>query len=524
MNVNMSKEQKIIIKKARDYNVLVDCVVGSGKTTTILEIAADQPKSKILLLVYNNKLRKDTINRASLRGLTNIDIHTFHSYCYNNLEDHKASTDYDLLKIIRESRAGTSLNFKNPSMNVYDMVIIDEAQDLNQMYYEISCILLKSLKKLSSMVKICIFGDRNQSIYKYNGSDQRYIIYADKLFNFNNIQWTKETLSETFRLPVTIKNFVNFIRQDFNIVSNKISSYRPRYIICNTWGLRPYQEIKYYLDNGYSYSDILVLGPSLKIFKKIIDKLSQEGIPIYSSQGSETIGDGIGRIIFCTFHQAKGLERKVSIVFNFDDSYYKYYNKIGSMDECPNELYVGSTRSSERLSLIHDCKNNFLPFIVKRSINYTSLLLTKLCDVELPSSYTLEKIFQNKGKIISSDSDKTVSISVTDCLKHIPVSVIEKLLTFLTIDKIETETGNPIKVSKTTIGSHTYEFIADITGIAVPMYFQQKMTGSCTVKELVSQNIYSTFKLPEVPVLPFKNETFNISQMIETEEFKGLLD
>ena len=34
-----------------------------------------------------------------------------------------------------------------------------------------------------------------------------------------------------------------------------------------------------------------------------------------------------GKLVFSTFHQTKGLQRKAVLVFNFDESYYKYYNK-----------------------------------------------------------------------------------------------------------------------------------------------------------------------------------------------------
>ncbi len=33
------------------------------------------------------------------------------------------------------------------------------------------------------------------------------------------------------------------------------------------------------------------------------------------------------KIIFTTFHKSKGRERKLVIVFNFDESYFYYYNK-----------------------------------------------------------------------------------------------------------------------------------------------------------------------------------------------------
>ena len=41
------------------FNVLVDSVAGSGKTTTNLHIAKALPHYKILLLTYNSKLKEE---------------------------------------------------------------------------------------------------------------------------------------------------------------------------------------------------------------------------------------------------------------------------------------------------------------------------------------------------------------------------------------------------------------------------------------------------------------------------------
>ena len=47
-----------------------------------------------------------------------------------------------------------------------------------------------------------------------------------------------------------------------------------------------------------------------------------------------------GKIVFSTFHQVKGLERKVVIIYNFDNSYFIYYEKDKSPFICPNTIYV----------------------------------------------------------------------------------------------------------------------------------------------------------------------------------------
>ena len=75
-------------------------------------------------------------------------------------------------------------------------------------------------------------------------------------------------------------------------------------------------------------------------------------------------------MVFSSIHQSKGSERKYCILFGFDDSYNKYYNKHESPYICPNTLYVACTRASEELLLIqsNDCKP--LEFLDYKNIDF----------------------------------------------------------------------------------------------------------------------------------------------------------
>lgn len=54
------------------------------------------------------------------------------------------------------------------------------------------------------------------------------------------------------------------------------------------------------------------------------------------------------KIVFLSYNKAKGLERKVVIVLNFDEGYNKYFNKKNkNKDICANAHYVALTRGSE---------------------------------------------------------------------------------------------------------------------------------------------------------------------------------
>jgi superfamily I DNA/RNA helicase len=221
---SISNEQSNIIKSLENNNIIVDSVAGSGKTTTILYITKANPNKNILLLTYNSKLKLETRNRVKNLNLKNIEVHSYHSYCVKYYDNH-CITDSKIREIINTE----SVFIKLPKN--YDIIILDEAQDITPLYFELIC---KIIKDLNYNTKICIFGDQNQSIYGFNKADERYIIYGDKLFNFNQLTWKKEYLKESFRITNKMAEFINNCMLDYDrIISNKKSNVLVRYIICD---------------------------------------------------------------------------------------------------------------------------------------------------------------------------------------------------------------------------------------------------------------------------------------------------
>ena len=46
-----------------------------------------------------------------------------------------------------------------------------------------------------------------------------------------------------------------------------------------------------------------------------------------------------------SFHQSKGLERKLVVVFNYEASFFRFFAKEtppASRNVCPNAMYVGA--------------------------------------------------------------------------------------------------------------------------------------------------------------------------------------
>ena len=474
----ISIEQNDIVNQiSLNNNVVVDSVAGSGKTTCTLHIAKKFNTMNILLLTYNSKLKIETRDKSKALNINNIKVHSYHSFCVAYY-DNQCFTDSIIYKIL------TNKNKSFVDFN-YDLIILDEAQDITVLYYELICKIYQDNKNTA---KICIFGDKNQSIFDFNKADQRYIEYASELFNFNSYNWVKCNLSTSFRITNEMSLFINrCLLHEERIISNKILNHKPRYIICNCFGdkkgikLRTFDEIKYYFNLGYKPSDMFILAPSVKSLnspiRKLENKIKKElaHVMIYvPTNDDEKLDEELlkDKMIFSTFHQTKGLERKVVIIFGFDESYFEYYKKDSNPYVCSNELYVATTRGIEQLTLFHHYTNDYLKFINQSNIS-------ACCFLDKSKLFVLKK----------SDNTVYIDTPVTDLIKFLPQNVIDNCFDQLEITQNKKYVLNPIDIPLKITNDVTTESISEITGIAIPSMLELKLKNKISIfDELVKSN------------------------------------
>jgi superfamily I DNA/RNA helicase len=90
----------------------------------------------------------------------------------------------------------------------YDMVIVDEGQDLNEDLLWGLVTLLRNPN--GPPPDLLVLGDKLQSIYGYRGSDFRYLDYASQAYPTTPARlWKSATLDTSFRLPLPSANFIN---------------------------------------------------------------------------------------------------------------------------------------------------------------------------------------------------------------------------------------------------------------------------------------------------------------------------
>ena len=472
-----SGEQAAIIDAViAGKNVIVDSVAGSGKTTTILHIGMSfcgkqpaesgmsfcgkQPaetQKKILVLTYNAKLKIETREKAASLGLDNMEIHSYHAFCVKYY-DHRCHTDPGMITVLKTD--------KKPKQKFsYDIILLDEQQDMTNLYYK----LVKKIIKDSGTtdIQIACFGDIYQNIYSFKGSDDRFLSFADKIYGLSSERdWIHLRICESFRITTNMCGFINkHLLGNTRITIKKESSLKVRYIICDTFTLTPYDEFRRYIELGYRANDIFILAPSVKKGKhdspvRILEnRIVNSGISCYVPiSDEEKIDEQViqNKVVFSTFHQVKGLERKIVLVFNFDDSYFDFYGRDLPKDRCPNIMYVALTRAKEQMTLFHHYENEYLSCLRER--------------YRLSSTCTLIERRDCLG--IKKTLQEPLELSVTELIRNMGTEIIDYAIhsiDYKTVQPAQKTIDIPLKVQT---GPTSFENVSDINGVAIPAIYE----------------------------------------------------
>lgn len=502
-----SDEQMAIINSVfLNNDVIVNAVSGSGKSTCVLSMAKFINK-KILQITYNKSLRHEVKNKAILAGLNNISIHTYHSLAvkyYNN----KAFTDDILHKIVSD-------NLPAERMEYFDIIVIDEAQDMTNLLYNFVYKFIKDMsiwqsRKIEEFTEfgfatrpikpqIVIMGDEFQAVYEFKGADRRYLTLSNYLWDMNKF----------FKLP--LKTSYRVTRQIADFVNNEMLGYE-RIVACKDGPPIDYitgscyenlNNIYFIIKNGnYKPEDIFVLVASIKsksnyvAYKKLENIFVDNGWPVFVPISDDAnLSDSIiqNKIVFSTFHQSKGRERPVVVILGFDNNYFKYYCD-NNPNECPPTLYVAATRASHKL-IISD--NSFdagqhLPFL--KNYNFFHKPYIK----HHGRTYT---------RFFNKFADKHHNYTVHDLTKFIRNDISVKMMPLID------EVFSLIRPAKETIGllgEYNKEEVSDINAIVIPSIFEYFNSGQLSIKKYIDQHvacqenksIISLYDIPKNPYTP----------------------
>lgn len=334
MSINLSDEQENMIKYALDgRNVLVDACIGSGKTTTIQQLCNRIPTDKsVLYLTYNKLLKIDA--RDKIRR-SNCLVTNYHGFAYTCLARMKIRCGIsDLIQ---------TFNRVKPTVPRYDVLIIDEYQDIEQEFAE----MLEHIRNSNPDVQIIMVGDMQQKIYDKTTLD------AEKFAKDFLSEYTAVNFTKCFRISESHAAMLG------RIWHKEINGVNPK---CRISTMTEYEAADFLAERDPS--EFLCLGARTGSMSRVLNKL-ERNYPkkfnkntIYASilDTDNRVEPSKETAIFTTFDSSKGLERKICVVFDFTSSYWNVRLGMPSAKYSilRNIFCVAASRGKEQIIFVED--------------------------------------------------------------------------------------------------------------------------------------------------------------------------
>lgn len=499
-----SKEQEEIVKMAEGNNLKVEAVAGAGKTTTFLHISLRYQARRWLLLTYNARLKEETRERVKRMGIQNMEVHSYHALCTKYFSS-SCHTDNG----IRAFLSGSTVLRPKKAFPEFHGLMIDECQDMKPLYFELIKRIHKEIHRFNQFILV---GDPKQNIFEYDEADARFLTLSPRLFGpLSLLEWKSPVLKESFRLNEKTAHFLNecvFKRE--TIRATRKDGKKPVYLICDIYKHTEFifNRIQKFVHEN-SVDDVFIIAPSIRSqnspVRQLANRFTKDGIPIFIPLSDEEKLDQDvlnGKIVFSSFHQVKGLERKCVVVFGFDESYFTFFARHEDRATIPNALYVAITRAREELILLHSHKYPPLSFLEKDKLE-TFTEKIELSKLNVENDETLHKISE---------------ISATQLIRHLPDIRIEEALKFVDIEKIHDPTDSLSIPTKTT-QNELVESVADINGTAIPLYFSYSQEEFRDWRRIFSylspKMIPNLEEITETLETKIKDNTLTISDMIQ---------
>ena len=469
-----------IVEAARTQNVVVSARPGSGKTATAEAIVAANAGLRVLLITYSKRLQLETARR--LEDYPHCDVYTFHGLS-GRLFNTVTFDDAKLRALRRE--ASMPLWRGDP----YDIIILDELQDCTDDLFWLVNVFISAVTHAANGVapKIVALGDERQAIYGFRGADSRYLsLVPSTMAGITPYPWTHMTLSKSFRLSRETANFVNgvFLKGEKYIVGTHDGP-KPWFVQANLFDVNTLARSLARLIYRYKPENTAILAPFVRanpVLSRLTNHLSQYyGIKIAVSTSDDTPLDELvigGKLCVSTYHQFKGNERDLVIVYGVDAAYFDFLGRDLPDDTCPNEIFVALTRATRQLVVLHNQEQEPMPFISRSQLRKRAHLETLTRKHMMPPSPV--------GRPLQLDLLLPARCFVSDIARHVADEDLEAIVEAnITIAR----TAAPLHPSEhieapditltDPVRGH-YEAVSDINGLAVVAAFEHAQTGRLT--------------------------------------------
>lgn len=491
MNTPSEEQSAILTHVENNRNIYCDAVPGAGKSTLSYFIASQNKSKTVLSVTFSKDLKKEARDKIEKLGLMNMKIESYNSLA-RNYYDNTAITNDGIERILR-------YNTELICSDKIDIFILDESQDMNIVHFRL---IKKFINDNNPDMQLVVLGDKDQAVFKFLGSDHRFLTLSRNIYDKPFI---KSDLTLSYRLTNEMGQFIN----NFILGYDKIKTIKPgkpvKYVVSKPYDRELFQYLFDIIKNkmeieNYRLEDIFVLCNSVKktnrkqkpiiAFENFLvrQKINGERPNIYinkSDEGQLNQKELKNKIVLTTFHQSKGRERKLTIAFGVDESYYKYTH-TGVSDECPPPIYVGTSRGIDELIVVHTYNNGCTRKIPIAKMTIHELSETDYCDVVMIGDIDRSLLDYNTRYVPQISKEHTSS--VTSMTKYIRDSIQREIVN--KIDDVYVKIHNSSnKIDLKSIiynyNKKIHESVSDINGLIIPTIWEHSITGRSTIYDYI---------------------------------------
>jgi len=364
--ISLSREQETFVRLAKQgKNILVDACIGSGKTTAIQHLCDALPENRsILYLTYNKLLKLDA--RAKIKN-KNVTVTNYHGFAYSYVGAGVGISD--LIQAFHRQR---------PALKRYDVLIVDEYQDIEQELAD----MLAYIQSTNPAMQIIAVGDMEQKIYA------KTTLHAAKFIEQFLGRHQKLEFTQCFRLPAEHAAMLGRVWEKQIIGVNKN---------CKVEIMTKEDAVAFLAK--CNPQDVLCLGARTGAMADTLNILESEHkerfnkTTVYASIADQSSGKSNPdhtSAIFTTFDSSKGLERKICVIFDFEESYWKMrMSKPSQRYEILRNIFcVAASRGKERIIFVDN----------KQGLISEKTLSTRVAPNEKIGSFGIADMFDFKYK------------------------------------------------------------------------------------------------------------------------------
>jgi len=345
-------EQERFIKNLPLGHYMITGIPGSGKSVALISravyLAKLFPSWSILILTYNKSLKHqfyhkiNQIKKELMRldiYINNIEVATFHQKAMeiNSISPQRYRDKSE--EFWRDILPNEAIKYAKAD---YDAILIDEYQDFYKNWFELVLKMLKEHRDENgnSLKNLFLAGDRLQSLYNLNEINWKRDIGLDMRGRSKILKTSYRTTKEHIEFGLSIlsndKKYRDEIKKFYEEGKDILLKNLNRNSIEILEG-NDHDIIQKLLElfSIYKYSDILILAPEWKRINSI-KKLLPHNIQSNIVSSKEMVPN---KSNFITYHSAKGIEAKITVVIDVDRV------------EERKLIYVASTRAYLKLIL-----------------------------------------------------------------------------------------------------------------------------------------------------------------------------